>query len=80
MNEKLLFLLRLIRNGQQTVYEDADGNYYSERQEDKETHIKSVKGRLMLELYGEYPLSSVNKADFDNNINPLFYKGKSVYS
>jgi hypothetical protein len=74
MNEKLLFLFKLINYGQQIVYEDTKGNYYSERQESIETTTRSVQSRLMLELYGEYPLSPSNKNHYDAHIKPLFFK------
>ena len=74
MNTKLLFLFKLITNKQQTVYEDEQGNYYSERKGKIETNIRSVQSRIMLELYGEYPLSPSDKNDYETNVKPLFFK------
>lgn len=70
MNTNLLTLLGCLGAGERTVMETKEGKYYSIRCKDtslvpEDARERSIEGRLMFELMGEYPLSPSRVADWN---------------
>jgi len=72
MTNNLLVLLRSLKQGYSTVFVNEDGRYISKQVDSVQTYSlhegceeKTIESRLQLELYGEYPLSPLNKADWE---------------
>ncbi len=69
MNRKLITLLTCLGAGDVTVLETTDGDYlpFAEKCLAQYPNAKqrSIEGRLMYELFGEYPLSPSKEAEWE---------------
>ena len=77
MNSNLLIILRAISAGENTIFENSNGEYVSKQTDDFQTHSLhkgcteySIESRLQFELYGEYPLSEKSLLDYEKNVRP----------
>ena len=71
MNKNLLTLLRCLGAGDKTILQAPNGDYVGIQCKSMPSLVpqgseeRSVEGRLMYELFGEYPLSPSQKPDWD---------------